>query len=543
MNLRAAIAKVALTIAVFAPAAAHAAGAFPFDGIPGLKPGQHLEAVVLIEDLRALRQSMEGQRTHLLKTEIGKAYFAPENQKALLGFDMYAETDNLVAIAAPKGSAVPALVAAVSGEDGFHFQLAIKTEPGVAERLLAAKGAVHGTGSPAAFTVVVGEKIFPAKADGAWLRVGLTDADIALEGAPPLQALPPTFAKLAADSHVVVAVLGGGKVASGLAELAAGTPIAQQLISTTRAFGMTVRYDADNSQVARIVLDADGIRDFAPMFARPAGQPSAASRWDAQALRAFQLALPPSLMPTLAMVAQSALGETPDPAVSKLVETLAQANGTMSVASFGAPYDWALSLGFNDDASAKAFVDAFHGMVASYFAKYKVDAALATKSTAPNGEVVSLRPDVVLSATTVTSYGSTVHLTRQPARVARTQKLEAAKDGKRLVDGPLTPAVRELLARNAMLQGYMVSGADGSSFELFYWPAKALEIGLAHFKDMIPQSDDMTVAATAVGTSGVSRLPLTLAVGAYGFGSIYDMAFTLDVEGSALVLQLASSHL
>ncbi|MBC7794614.1 MAG: hypothetical protein H7Z43_12995, partial [Clostridia bacterium] len=265
MNLRVAIALALLTIVVVVPGQAYAAGAYPFDGIPGISPAQHLEAVVLIEDLRALRGALETQREDLLKTAIGKSYFSPEHQKSLLGADIYTELDHVIAVVAPKGASIPAVLAFVSAGDDVHVQLAIKTESGVTERLLAAKttGGFRVEGTASALTVVIGERTLPAKVDGSWLRIGVTEAALTLSGTPPLQALPPTFAKWAADSQIVIAALGGGKLAETIAGMVGDDPIGQGLVRSTRAFGLTLRYDRDGSQVARVVLDADRIKDFA----------------------------------------------------------------------------------------------------------------------------------------------------------------------------------------------------------------------------------------------------------------------------------------
>ena len=540
MKVRSAIASALLTIAILVPRGAHAAGAFPFDGIPGLAPEQHLEMVVLIEDLREIKGAWEASQKQLDTTAMGKAFLSHEHQKALLGFDLQGELAHLIAIVAPNDGAVPAVLVAVSDPEGYRVQGAIKVQPGAIERLLAAKDGLHATGTPSAFALVAGEHTLPAKMDGAWLRFGATDADLALTGTPPLTALPPTFAKWAADSHIVIAALGGGKFSEGVASLLESNPIGAQLARSVKAFGFTLRYDDDRSQILRMVLDADGIRDFAPMLARPQSQTSLAGQWDAQALRAFQMALPPTLMPTLAMIAQSQLGETPDPNVASLIDSLADFNGTLSAATFGAPADWSIALDFRDEAAAKTLVGRVHKLIDVTFQKYGVEPGLVTLANKGETPVLTVRPDVALPAITITTVGNKVHVTRQANRIARA--LEGK--GNKLIDGPLTPAVHEVLNRNAFVTGYAVSGTDGSIFELMYWPAKIAEIGIRHFKDMLPvPADGATAFASPMSAMSASRLPLTFAVAAYGFASIYDYALSLDVDDSAVVFQFASSQL
>jgi hypothetical protein len=178
---------------------------------------------------------------------------------------------------------------------------------------------------------------------------------------------------------------------------------------------------------------------------------------------------------------------------------------------------------------------------------YAVEPGLMRLDGKEGAEVVKLRPDVTLPDTTIAALGNTVVAARQRVRVERLTALRTAKKGKSLLDGPLTPAVREVLARPGILQAYVVTGYDGTMLEWFYWPAKMAEVTLKQMRDLIPKDaidPNLYGAAFANPASmTMSRLPLTLAVSGSGLASVYDYAVALDIDDSAVVLQLARSQL
>ncbi|MEZ0312215.1 MAG: hypothetical protein ACAI38_10600 [Myxococcota bacterium] len=550
MNLRAAIAPMAFLLVFSGFSDARAAGVFAFEGLPGLAETQHLEAVLLIEDLRELRAKMELQRNLVARTAFGRDYLKAEHQRAMLGVDMYGEIDRLLALAAPKGAKVPVVAAVLSeGEGVMHGQLAIKVEDGAIERFAKApnESAITFTNDNGALKVTMYGATLPAKVDGGWLRIGSTDAALALAGTKTLTALPDAITRWTKDSHVVLAVLGGGVVSAGLNKAFADNPMAQNLVSEARAIAMTVRIDDDLSQVARVVFDSEAVKQMAPMIKGQAKTTSAAATWDAEALTAVSIAVPPMLLTGALTIAQMQMPEIADPSVQEVIKAAQAVDGRLSLATFGAPGDWAIAADFIDAAAAQTFVNSGANALKTVLDRYAVEPGLMRVEGKSGSEVVKLRPDVTLPDTTVAALGNSVVAARQRVRIERLSDLRNAKKGKSLLDGPLTPAIREVLARPSILQAYVVTGYDGTTLEWFYWPAKMAEVTLKQMRDLIPKDaldPNLYGAAFANPASmTMSRLPLTLAVAGFGLASVYDYAVALDVDDSAVVLQLAGSQL
>ena len=550
MNLRAAIVPMAFIAALSGVSEAKAAGAFAFEGLPGLSETQHLEAVLMLEDLRELRAKMEHQRSLVARTAFGRDYLKAEHQRALLGVDMYGELDRLIALAAPKGGKIPVVAGVVSeGEGVIHAQLAIKVEDGAIERLTkaASESAIAFTSDNGALKVTMFGTTLPAKVEGGWLRIGSTDAALALAGAKSMTALPDAIARWAKDSQLVFAVLGGGLVSAGLAKAVAENPMAQTMLADARALAMTLRIDDDLSQVVRIVFDSDGVKQVAPMVKGQAKVASAASTWDAQALTAVSIAVPPMLLTGALTIAQMQMPEIADPSVQEVIKAAQAVDGRLSVATFGAPGDWAFAADFIDAASAQTFVNSSANALKALLERYAVEPGLMRLEGKSGAEVVKLRPDVTLSDTTVAALGNSVVAARQRVRIDRLAALRNGNKGKSLLDGPLTPAVREVLARPSILQAYAVNGYDGTTLEWFYWPAKMAEVTLKQMRDLIPKEAlDPSLYGAAFASPAsmtLARLPLTLAVAGFGLASVYDYAVAIDVDDSAMVLQFAGSQL
>ncbi|HSI03438.1 MAG TPA: hypothetical protein VLC93_03130, partial [Myxococcota bacterium] len=197
--------------------------------------------------------------------------------------------------------------------------------------------------------------------------------------------------------------------------------------------------------------------------------------------------------------------------------------------------------------AAQTFVNSGANALKTVLDRYAVEPGLMRVEGKSGSEVVKLRPDVTLPDTTVAALGNSVVAARQRVRIERLSDLRNAKKGKSLLDGPLTPAIREVLARPSILQAYVVTGYDGTTLEWFYWPAKMAEVTLKQMRDLIPKDaldPNLYGAAFANPASmTMSRLPLTLAVAGFGLASVYDYAVALDVDDSAVVLQLAGSQL
>lgn len=549
MNLRAAIAPLAFFLAFSGLSQARAAGTFAFEGLPGLSESQHLEAVLFIEDLRELRAKMELQRALIARTPFGKDYVKPEHQRALLGVDMYGEIDRLLALASPKTDKVPMIAAVVSEGDTIHGQIAIKVEDGAAERFAKAgsESAVTFTNDNGALKVTMMSITLPAKVDGGWLRIGSTEAALALTGTKSFTALPAGVARWAKDAQVVFAALPGGQISSGLMKAFADNPMAQGLVMGATAFALTVRIDNDLSQVVRLVFDSEGVKQMAPMMKGSATQTSAASTWDSEALTAMSIAVPPMLLTGALTIAQLQMPEIADPAIQEVIKAAQSVDGRFSLATFGAPGDWAIAADFVDGPSAQTFVNSSGKALKTVFERYALEPGLLRMEGKQGAEVVKLRPDVTLPDATIAALGNSVVGARQRTRIERLTNLRINNKGKSLLDGPLTPAVREVLARPAMLQAYSVAGYDGTLLEWFYWPAKMAEVTLKQMRDLIPKDaldPNLYGAAFANPASmTMTRLPLTLAVGGFGMASVYDYAVALDVDDSALVFQFAGSQL
>lgn len=550
MSLRPAIAAIALMLAFLgALPSAYAAGAFAFDGLPGISEGQRLEAVILIDDLREMRGKMQRQRGFLERTAFGKAYVSPENQRALLGLDLYGELDRLLGLVAPKGSKVPVVAAVVSDAQAVHVQLALKVEDGALDRLAAAKGEAYVTftNDNGALKVTAHGVTMPAKVDGGWLRVGPTDADLALAGNPAMTALPDAVARWAKDSQMVIALLGGGTFSASLAKLVGDNPMVQDMVANARALAVTFRLDDDLSQVMRVVFDSDTIKQLSPMMRSPSAT-SAAAAWDAHALSAASLAVPPMLLTGALTLAQLQMPQIADPSVQELVKAAQSLDGRLSIATFGAPGDWAAAADFSDETSAQRFVTVGYQALQTILERYAVEPGLVRYESKEGAEALKLRPDVTLSDTTVRAIGKSVVVARQRMRAERLASLrKTGSKTKSLLDGPLTPAIREVLARPAILQGYSVAGYDGTTIEWFYWPAKLLEVGAKQMRELLPKNaldGDLYGAALANPASlMMARLPLSLATAGFSLASVYDYAVALDVDDSAVVLQLAGSQL
>lgn len=549
MNLRTAIAPLAFFLAFSGLSQARAAGTFAFEGLPGLSESQHLEAVLFVEDLRELRAKMELQRALVARTPFGKDYVKPEHQRAMLGVDMYGEIDRLLALASPKSGKVPLVAAVVSEGETLHGQIALKVEDGAAERFAKAgnESAVTFTNDNGALKVTLMSVTLPAKVEGGWLRIGSTDAALALSGAKTMTALPQGVARWSKDAQVVFAALAGGQISAGLMKAFADNPMAQNMVMGAKAFAMTMRIDNDLSQVMRFVFDSDGVRQMAPMMKGAASQTSPAATWDAEALTTVSIAVPPMLLTGALTMAQMQVPEIADPALQEVLKAAQSVDGRFSVATFGAPGDWAIAADFVDAPSAQAFVNSSGGALKTVFERYAVEPGLLRMEGKQGAEVVKLRPDVTLPDATIAALGNSVVAARQRTRIERLANLRTNNKGKSLLDGPLTPAVREVLARPAMLQAYAVAGYDGTLLEWFYWPAKMAEITFKQMRDLIPQDaldPNLYGAAFANPASmTITRLPLTLAVGGFGLASIYDYAVALDVDDSALVFQFAGSQL
>jgi hypothetical protein len=145
----------------------------------------------------------------------------------------------------------------------------------------------------------------------------------------------------------------------------------------------------------------------------------------------------------------------------------------------------------------------------------------------------TLTPDPSLDGLHVAAVGGNVFAVAQESRLAALSSPPPAGQKPPAVAGPLTPTVRATVERPALVSAYLVSSGDGSIGALLAWGAKLAEAKLAESMRALPP----WLAATS------RRLPLLMAVSGVESLLLYDVALSLDVSGSVLVFEVASSEL
>lgn len=549
---------VGCAIAAASPSLAatpEAPSASVLDALPGSPQGEvYLEAIAAIDDLRVvLDWQTKTLEPYFGRTPFTRAQLDPAVQKENLGFDFVTEAKRWVALAAPRGGPVPVALAVFSREGQLGVQLMVKVAPGFAERLGAEgdtplgapwRGRVDGE----RLLFSYGEQVWEGRVDQAgWLRVAPSAEMLLGSAGRPTRLFSEDVQRWLGKSPLVAAVFGGGTIAEMMGA-AVSDVSTQELLRGVRSFTMSAELSEGATWSMRMLVDSPHIEQFGALLRAPDLANTPVKLWDAEASSLLSFAVPQSLLMSVLGFGQMMLGDSPFAIPDDLGMALSKLAGRVSFAGFGSPGDWGVGLELTDPRAAAAMVPALQSYLSGLSSRAGVEPAgliLMQPFPALGAEALLVRPDELLEGVRVASVGSTVVAVRQKSRlpklIAQRDASAAQASGEAgFLAQPLTPKMRELLRRPAIVQGYFVSGSDGSLVDWLVWPSKAIE-SIAKVQHLALNTAPGSELLGA--PSSLQRLPLRMALAAHAMALIYDFAFSADVDGSVLVFELASSQI
>ncbi len=514
----------------------------PYDPAPDAQPfGGEAEILggVLVKDLRTLFAADSRHRALLEQTRIGRAFAAAEAEG---GGSLVSQLKSFVDVLEPEG-AVPAQVVVFSQGYSVQVQLAFKTTSGALARLkapAAPEGPARSwkvVSEGGADAVHLGEVRLATHVDEqGWLRLAATPAWAAL----PLVAQPfvGDVGRWTDDCYLVFFVDPQARIVRDLIGNAANPSVGRGL-QEVRALALGLRDDGGKSTQLRLVMDAPPLMLVGPMLRGPQGVAATVPSWPGDVFTVVSLALPPMVVGGVLGEVERQLANTPQAPPRALLDALHRFSGRVELVAFGAPGDWALSLSFADEASAKAVVPALEPYLAGTLGA--VSPSLAPLAHRETPEVMVLRPDPELEGPRVFALGTQVVIARQRARAdALRAALAQPKEGLR-IEGPLTDLVRSTAERPGLLNVYSVFGDDGGWADYFAWLAAGAQGALDKLVAESPQLAELTSSPLLKPLT--HRLALTAALGGVASLLTYDLAAFADVEGTVLVIELSSSEI
>lgn len=510
----------------------------------------NIEAVILLKDLHRLDRFYDAMRARLERFEIGKAYFSSEHQKALLTVDIYTEIERLAKLSTPSGKPASMAIAVYSNKGQFGVQLILKAEPGFVDRVkqeLASPNPpqwkMSFEGDSITVPVMEGFALAGQIDEAGWLRLA-PEASMLIGsqgGAGELYS-----AKLApyVERNDLVILLRKGMGTEMLGTMM-DDPTVQGIASSIEGLVIGVELD-DKSSGLTLALESSALAQYGPMARKADLQNWFVPMLDSQATSVFSLSLPPPVLAVAAELAKdSPLNQIPGGA--RVAELLGEIDGRLGFIGFDTPGDWALAMRFNSPESAAAFAPALQklideglkslGVTSQDFALLEPFAGLQT---------LHLKPDVLLDGWRVTAIGANVVTVPRTARLARLAALQSGGSKKdtpsAMVAGPLTPMVERTLDSPSLALAYTLVSGDAAFFDYFIVPSKVISVAVDAAMELMGDNPEMRAMAE-LGTLGLERLPLSVAMGMVGWLTTYDFAAAIDVRDTVLVLELVSSQI
>lgn len=515
----------------------------------------NIEAVLLLKDLHRLDRFYRTMKERLERFEIGKAYFASAHQKALLGLDLYGEIARLAQLTTPSGKPSSAALAVYSNKGQFGVQLILRAEAGFAERV---QKELSGDDPPPWKMSFDGDRVtipvmegmqLVGQIDDGWLRLAPEESMLIGSQGGVTELYSAKLAPYVERSELVLLLRQG--MGTEMLGGFVSDPTAQGLASSLKGAMLGVELD-DKTSVMTVAVESEALAQYAPMARKPGLANWFVPMLDSQAASVFSLSLPPAALALAGELAkESPLEEIPGGA--KLASLIGEIDGRIGFIGFDTPGDWALAMRFNSPESAAAFAPALQKVIDEGVKALGVKAQdFARIEEFPGtGGALHLRPDELIDGWRITAFGSNVVTVPRSARLARLAALNGGNPGKgkkkkdvpsAMIAGPLTPLVKRTLDTPAIALAYTLVGGDGAIFDYLILPSKAISVGVEVAKNTL--GDDPEIKRMVdLGTLGLERLPLSVAVGMVGWLTTYDFAAAIDVRDTVLVLELVSSQI
>jgi len=550
---------------------------------PGASPSAHVDAVVRIADLRAYAAGLGRSRARQSETKAGQAYFASPAGRQRAAAQK--QLDDLAQLAAPDGSPSAATLILFRIGEASSWQIMIDVKPGIGERLAHENDGGGSTDGFALYTDASGLRVRLAegrllygRVDGTRLRFAPDAASLAaaLEVPQPHGALR----SLGTDCAAYAFIDGASELAARLRG-ALGNAQAALMLASARALAACLSGGAPESWRLRLLFDAPTIAQLGPMLRRPGLDDAMLSLWGPPVSSFVSLALPRPLVQGGLEYVQQALVRQGQPAMpAALLQALAHSDGRISVAGFGSPGDWAAGLGFTTAADAQAAMpglEAWLGELLRPITPYAKSTITRLPLAGSAAQALSVQASGVVARPHVLPVGERLLIVGQRRRAelllaaASAAKMEprdesatsappataslpspppdsAANDtdatpSASTLAGPLTPLVREVVARPALATGYTVHSGDGT------WGLWAALLGSLLAPDAPPVSPVAALGAAAERPLQLDELAPLVTSGAADWVAgaaldsllLYDVGFSVDLRDSLLVVDLVGS--
>jgi hypothetical protein len=522
-----------------------ARGPLPWQFLAHAGPGE-LDAALVTADLGQLDGQLHDFVGQLKGTAAGQALFGQEAAPSPL--------QALLQCAAPQGQPAAAAVLLVQTPAGLAARLALQVQPGFvqrcADRTLGAyqlrvrseqEGLIdfiaQGGGESYVGRVTADNTLLIASDPGALAADGVSS--VAADSAH----LPTAAMRRATQpSTVALWLRGGGQL---FAQIAAHTtsPVSRALVQQLSAIAVTLHTDAQQTAVLRLTLEAPWVAALGKSMGgseRAAQNDALLEHLDADALSYASLQSSPLLRASIPALLAQGLGQASLQLPDDVLNIFTQLTGRMGVVAYDAPGDWAVALQLENAAAAQDLLPVLQGFATALAKRWTPQAtsAFSLETFAPLPRpVLHLRPDPAVEGPYVAALDDTRWFVQERSRL---QKLAAAPEARpTLLQGPLSPLMRQVLAPGHLAQSYTVLGGDSGWVDYALWGVGRLQSTL--------QSVRLT-AAGPVAPSPLQRamghsLPKILAVAQALWLRTYDAAFTADIDGSLMQLTAAASEI
>lgn len=513
----------------------------------------NIEGLVLIRDLHRLDEFYQSSIKRFDRFDITREYFSSAHQKRLLGFDLYGEIARLASVATPSGAPASMALAAFSNNGQFGVQLLMRAEDGFMDRLKAEQSAESPLPWPAtidgqSLTIPVMDSLtLYGEVAGGWLRIAPDKSMlIGSEGTPATlysKALAPYF-----ERHDVAFLLRPGVGSSMLGDMS-NEPVLEQVAQSFQGLLFGVELSDDHSVGFRMVVESAMLKPYASAARRAELQNWFVSLVDTQATSVFAMSIPPAALDLAAQLAQ-ALPAEEIPGAQDLVALLQQIDGRIGFLGFDTPGDWALAMRFKSEDAAKSLAPKLHALLTQALSGVGVpdqDFALLESFPGLKDQVLHFRPDVLIDGVRIVPIGANVVTVPKRGRLERLVAASSSGTGKKkksvasLVEGPLTPLVRETLETPAMALAYSMMRGDGAIFDYLLLPSKMLSVAFTALMASVPEIGMEEFGMLSM--SGLDRLPLSVGMAMISWLTTYDLALAVDVRDELLVFELVSSQI
>ncbi|MEM6532728.1 MAG: hypothetical protein AAF654_08885 [Myxococcota bacterium] len=525
-----------------------------FDVMRGLPsgPNVNIEAVVLIKDVHRFNAISDKVRERLERFPPVKEYLSPAVQKQVVGFDIYTEAKRLAQLMAPSGKNASAALVMFTNEGNIGGQFIMKAEAGFMDRL---NKELSGPNPPPWKASVDGDTVtlpiyeqisVTGKLDGEWLRLGPDESMLIGQDGPVPELYSQTLAPYLERNDLAILLRPGLGLQMLSGEI--DDPMAASALQGLKGILLGVEYNDWKTNGVRLVIEADALKQFAPMARRSDLENWFVPMVDSHTTSLFAISLPPALIGAGAELARGTpVGELEGG--NDLVSLLSQFDGRLGYVGFDTPGDWALAMRFNTPEAAAAFAPALQKVldgVVKMVGLSGQDFALLEEFPGA-GKVLHFKPDEFLDGIRIAAIGANVVTVPRKGRLERLAALNSGgKKNKKvasLLGGPLTDGVKGVLEQPALALGYLLMSGDGALAEMFIVPSKAISIGVDAALSAFGETSGPEAMVLDLYTAGLKRLPLTFAVGMIGWLTAYDFALAVDVRDEILVFEIFGSQL